>query len=202
MAKRKAARKKQPTISQKVSQKVTVIVNQAKRRAGQARKQTIPQQQTIIQMRPVVPSNPMEAYYSQARPQPRSLLEGDAFRLAQIEKSIRELREPFLKQEEQKHLDRIPSIPKLDSDIFEPRIPTKQEPEQVKEREIDLDKIDPDELNRMMEDLNLRPSAPPSRREELSRMTVSQLRVILRDRQVTIGKRNKAEMIDLIIQTD
>jgi len=193
MAKRKAPRKKQPTISQKVSQKVTVIVNQAKRRSGQARKQTIPQQQTIIQMRPVVPANPMEAYYAQARPQPRSLLEGDALRIAQIEKSIRELREPFLKQEEQKHLDRIPSIPKLDSDIFEPRIPTKQQPEET---------VYPDELSKMMEDLDLRPSAPPTRREELSRMTVAQLRNILKERKVTIGKRNKSEMIDLIIQTE
>ncbi len=103
--------------TQKVSQKVTVIVNAPKRRAGQARKQTVPQAQTIIAMRPVVPSNPMEAFYSQARPQPRSLLEPDAQRLADIQKNIRELREGMMVKAEDPNL-LIREKAKLDTDFF------------------------------------------------------------------------------------
>ena len=105
--------------TQKVSQKVTVIVNAPKRRAGQARKQTVPQAQTFIQMRPVVPSNPMEAYYGTARPQPRSLLSGDEERIRSIEANIRQLREPFMERmKEEPYLDRVPSKAKLDTDFF------------------------------------------------------------------------------------
>ena len=103
--------------TQKVSQKVTVIVNAPKRRAGQARKQTVPQAQTVIAMRPVVPSNPMEAYYATARPQPRSLLSGDEERIKSIEENIRKLREPFL-QKQTPNLDRVPSRPVLDTEFF------------------------------------------------------------------------------------
>ena len=103
--------------SQKVSQKVTVIVNAPKRRTGQARKQTVPQAQTIIAMRPVVPSNPMEAFYSQARPQPRSLLEPEAQRLADIQKNIRELREGMMVKAEEPNL-LIREKAKLDTDFF------------------------------------------------------------------------------------
>ena len=88
MPRKKAVKRKRPRqpVSQKVSQKqaVTVIVNAPKRRAGQARKRTISQQNTLaemsplvpsIQMRPVVPPNPLELYYSYARPQQTNLLE-------------------------------------------------------------------------------------------------------------------------------
>jgi len=88
MPRKKVVKRKRPRqpVTQKVSQKqaVTVIVNAPKRRAGQARKRTIAQQNALadmsplvpsIQMRPVVPNNPMEAYYSYARPQQTNLLE-------------------------------------------------------------------------------------------------------------------------------
>jgi hypothetical protein len=202
--------------TQKVSQKVTVIVNAPKRRAGQARKQTVPQAQTIIAMRPVVPSNPMEAYYGTARPQPRSLLSGDEERIKLIEENIRQLQDPFkVRIKKEPHLDRIPSRPVLDTDFFGKKledfmkVPIKEEPPLVeydltkpifqdkptgggipsRERSIDSDATQP-----------MSPEASAGRdRSELQRMTVLQLRQILKDRGETIGKKNKAQLIDAIM---
>lgn len=214
--------------TQKVSQKVTVIVNAPKRRAGQARKQTVPQAQTIIQMRPVVPSNPMEAYYGTARPQPRSLLSGDEERIKSIEENIRQLQDPFrIRIKQEPHLNRVPSRPVLDTDFFnreleefmkipDPKEKVKDEPPPIeydltkpifqdkpigggaspsRERSNDSDATQP------MSPFPDASVTPPGRysRENLQRMTVLQLRQILKDRGETIGKKNKSQLIDAVM---
>jgi len=117
--------------TQKVSQKVTVIVNQPRRRrAGQAKKQTIPQQQPVIQMRPSF--NPMELYYSQARPQPRQTLTADEGRLKLIEEDIKKLREPFIEQMKQNHLERLSALSRRDSELL-PKVEEEEEEEEEEE---------------------------------------------------------------------
>lgn len=179
--------------TQKVSQKVTVIVNAPKRRVGQARKQTVPQAQTVIQMRPVVPSNPMEAYYGTARPQPRSLLSGDEERIKSIEENIRKLREPFMEQMKQNHLERMSAVSKRDSDLlsrelFQREMAFERQKEQLKkatEPEGGADTVPAASLDRD--------------RAELQQMTVLQLREILKQSGTRIGKKNKSQMIDAIL---
>jgi hypothetical protein len=143
--KRKAVKRKRPqaSITQKVSQKqsVTVIVNAPKRRAGQARKRTIPQQDTIIQMRPVVPNNPMEAFYASARPRQTSLLQPQPQQLPQalatpipvsVAQDVRAKDDYF--SQFSGILDREREIAKrdsfLDERIFSPQIPVRKEPSQ------------------------------------------------------------------------
>ena len=119
---------------QKQSQKqvVTVIVNApSKRRVGSTRRVTAPKpqvQEQVIRMIPSITPFGIQEQLAQARPLQKNLLEDD--RIGRLEKSILELREPFL-QKQETHLDRVPAIPKLDSDlipldprIFEPQFPT------------------------------------------------------------------------------
>ena len=214
--------------TQKVSQKVTVIVNQPRRRrAGQARKQTVPQQQPIIQMRPSF--NPMEAYYSQARPQPRPTLTADESRIKLIEEDIRKLREPFMEQMKQNHLERLSSLGKRDSDLlsaelFQRQMAVERQQEQLMKLPANRKKLDLNtgEVFPIAREINMAepigggsaiseitqpmspfPEASVSSvgrdRAELQRMTVIQLRQILRDREETIGKKNKAQLIDAIL---
>ena len=214
--------------TQKVSQKVTVIVNQPRRRrAGQARKQTVPQQQPIIQMRPSF--NPMEAYYSQARPQPRPTLTADESRIKLIEEDIRKLREPFMEQMKQNHLERLSSLGKRDSDLlsaelFQRQMAVERQQEQLMKLPANRKRLDLNtgEVFPIAREINMaepigggsaiseitQPASPfpeasvasSSRdRAELQRMTVIQLRQILRDREETIGKKNKAQLIDAIL---
>jgi len=145
MPKKKPVKRKRPqaTVTQKVSQKqsVTVIVNAPKRRAGQARKRTIPQQDTIIQMRPVVPNNPMEAFYANARPRQTSLLEPQPQQLPQalatpipvsVAQDVRAKDDYF--SQFSGILDRERELAKrdsfLDERIFSPQIPIMKEPSQ------------------------------------------------------------------------
>jgi len=119
---------------QKQSQKqvVTVIVNApSKRRVGSTRRTAAPKpqiQEQVIRMIPSITPFGVQEQLAQARPLQTGLLEDD--RIGRLEKSIQELRDPFL-QKQETHLDRVPAIPKLDSDfiplypsIFEPQVPT------------------------------------------------------------------------------
>ena len=124
---------------QKQNQKqvVTVIVNApSKKRVGSTRRVTVqkPQvQEQVIRMIPSITPFGIQEQLAQARPLQTNLLEDD--RIGRLEKSILELREPFL-QKQETHLDRVPAIPKLDSQlfpdlsadidprIFEPQVPT------------------------------------------------------------------------------
>ena len=213
---------KEAKVVQKVSQKqvVNVIVNQPRRRrAGQAKKQTVPQQQTVIQMRPVVPTNPMEAYYAQARPQPRPTLTADESRIKLIEEDIRKLREPFMEQMKQNHLERMSAVSKRDSDLlsrelFQRQLAVERQQEQLMKipKRFSLDEegevaepppIIGSAISDMTQPMSPFPEASVSSvsrdRAELQRMTVLQLRQILRDRGETIGKKNKAQLIDAIL---
>jgi len=128
---------------QKQSQKqvVTVIVNApSKKRVGTTSRVTgqKPQiQEQVIRMIPSITPFGIQEQMAQARPLQTGLLEDD--RIGRLEKSIQELRDPFL-QKQEKHLDRVPAIPTKDSQllpdetrvplgdvdprIFEPRVPT------------------------------------------------------------------------------
>jgi len=143
MPKKKPVKRKRPqaSVTQKVSQKqsVTVIVNAPKRKAGQARKRTIPQQDTIIQMRPVVPNNPMEAYYANARPRQTSLLEPQQLPQAlatpipiSVAQDVR-AKDDYYAQfsgilDRERELAKRDSF--LDERIFSPQIPIKKDPSQ------------------------------------------------------------------------
>ena len=123
---------------QKQSQKQVVIVNvnaPSKIRVGTTRRVTAPKpqvQEQVIRMIPSITPFGIQEQMQQARPLQTGLLEDD--RIGRLEKSILELREPFL-QKQETHLDRVPAIPKLDSQlfpdlsadldarIFEPRVP-------------------------------------------------------------------------------
>ena len=224
---------KEAKVVQKVSQKqvVNVIVNQPRRRrAGQAKKQTVPQQQTVIQMRPVVPTNPMEAYYAQARPQPRASLTADESRIKLIEEDIRKLREPFMEQMKQNHLERMSAVSKRDSDLlsrelFQRQLAVERQQEQLMKIKEPQKRFRLDEdggiypvaremevaepigggsaISEMTQPMSPFPEASVSSvgrdRAELQRMTVLELRQILRDRGETIGKKNKAQLIDAIL---
>ena len=115
---------------QKQSQKqvVTVIVNApSKRRVGSTRRVTVqkPQiQEQVIRMIPSITPFGVQEQLAQARPLQKNLLEDD--RIGRLEKSILELREPFL-QKQETHLDRVPSIPKKDSELFPESIPIRPE---------------------------------------------------------------------------
>jgi hypothetical protein len=198
--------------TQKVSQKVTVIVNQPRRRrAGQAKKQTVPQQQPIIQMRPSF--NPMEAYYAQARPQPRPTLTADESRIKLIEEDIRKLREPFMEQMKQNHLERMSAVSKRDSDLlsrelFQRQLAVERQQEQfMKIKEPDAREMAVAEpigggsaISDITQPMSPFPEASAGRdRAALERMTVLELRQILRDRGEIIGKKNKAQLIDAIL---
>ena len=212
--------------TQKVSQKVTVIVNQPRRRrTGQAKNQTVPQQQPIIQMRPSF--NPMEAYFAQARPQPRASLTEDESRIKLIEEDIRKLREPFMEQMKQNHLERLSAVSKRDSDLlsselFQRQLAVERQQEQLMKLPLNRKKLDLNTgesvpiareidvaepigggsaISEITLPMSPFPDASVSRdRAELQRLTVLQLREILRDRGETIGKKNKAQLIDAILK--
>ena len=133
-AQKKLLEEKDLKQKQKQSQKQVVIVNvnaPSKRRVGTTRGVTgqKPQiQEQVIRMIPSITPFGIQEQMQQARPLQTGLLEDD--RIGRLEKSILELREPFL-QKQETHLDRVPAIPKLDSEllpldprIFEPQVPT------------------------------------------------------------------------------
>jgi hypothetical protein len=127
---------------QKQSQKqvVTVIVNApTKRRVGSTRRVTAPKpqiQEQVIRMIPSITPFGVQEQLAQARPLQKNLLEDD--RIGRLEKSIQELRDPFLRREEELLVRNAPKldsqlfpdfnspVPSSDIDerIFEPRVPT------------------------------------------------------------------------------
>jgi hypothetical protein len=122
---------------QKQSQKqvVTVIVNApTKRRVGSTRRTVAPKpqiQEQVIRMIPSITPFGVQEQLAQARPLQKNLLEDD--RIGRLEKSILELREPFL-QKQETHLDRVPSIPKKDSELYPESNPFGLRPEDVDPR--------------------------------------------------------------------
>jgi len=132
-AQKKLLEEKDLKQKQKQSQKQVVIVNvnaPSKRRVGSTRRVTAPKQiqEQVIRMIPSITPFGIQEQLAQARPLQTNLLEDD--RIGRLEKSIQELRDPFL-QKQETHLDRVPAIPKLDSQlfplypsIFEPQVPT------------------------------------------------------------------------------
>ena len=122
---------------QKQSQKqvVTVIVNApTKRRVGSTRRTVAPKpqvQEQVIRMIPSITPFGIQEQLAQARPLQTGLLEDD--RIGRLEKSILELREPFL-QKQETHLDRVPSIPKKDSELYPESNPFGLRPEDVDPR--------------------------------------------------------------------
>lgn len=122
---------------QKQSQKqvVTVIVNApTKRRVGSTRRTVAPKpqiQEQVIRMIPSITPFGIQEQLAQARPLQKNLLEDD--RIGRLEKSILELREPFL-QKQEPHLDRVPSIPSKDSQLFPESNPIGLRPEDVDPR--------------------------------------------------------------------
>ena len=127
---------------QKQSQKqvVTVIVNApSKRRVGSTRRVTAPKpqvQEQVIRMIPSITPFGIQEQLAQARPLQKNLLEDD--RIGRLEKSILELREPFL-QKQENHLYRVPSIPKKDSELFPESIPFGLRPRNAGDLEDDVD---------------------------------------------------------------
>ena len=119
---------------QKQSQKQVVIVNvnaPSKRRVGTTRRVTAPKpqvQEQVIRMIPSITPFGIQEQMQQARPLQTGLLEDD--RIGRLEKSILELREPFL-QKQETHLDRVPAIPKLDSQLFPESNPFGLRPEDI-----------------------------------------------------------------------
>ena len=122
---------------QKQSQKqvVTVIVNApTKRRVGSTRRIVAPKpqiQEQVIRMIPSITPFGVQEQLAQARPLQKNLLEDD--RIGRLEKSILELREPFL-QKQETHLDRVPAIPKKDSQLFPESNPFGLRPDDVDPR--------------------------------------------------------------------
>ena len=127
-AQKKLLEEKDLKQKQKQSQKQVVIVNvnaPSKRRVGTTRGVTTPKpqiqatgslrQEQVIRMIPSITPFGIQEQMQQARPLQTGLLEDD--RIGRLEKSILELREPFL-QKQETHLDRVPAIPKLDSQLF------------------------------------------------------------------------------------
>lgn len=122
---------------QKQSQKqvVTVIVNApSKKRVGTTRRTVAPKpqiQEQVIRMIPSITPFGIQEQLAQARPLQTGLLEDD--RIGRLEKSILELREPFL-QKQEKHLDRVPSIPSKDSQLFPESNPIGLRPDDIDPR--------------------------------------------------------------------
>ena len=104
---------------QKQSQKqvVTVIVNApTRRRVGSTRRTAAPKpqvQEQVIRMIPSITPFGVQEQMQQARPLQKNILEDD--RIGRLEKSIQELRDPFLRREEELL---VRNAPKLDSQLF------------------------------------------------------------------------------------
>ena len=136
-AQKKLLEEKDVKQKQKQSQKqvVTVIVNApSKRRVGSTRRTVAPKpqiQEQVIRMIPSITPFGVQEQLAQARPLQKNLLEDD--RIGRLEKSILELREPFL-QKQETHLDRVPAIPKKDSELFPESNPFRLRPDDVDPR--------------------------------------------------------------------
>ena len=104
---------------QKQSQKqvVTVIVNApTRRRVGSTRRTAAPKpqvQEQVIRMIPSITPFGVQEQMQQARPLQNTLIPDD--RIGRLEKSIQELRDPFLRREEELL---VRNAPKLDSQLF------------------------------------------------------------------------------------
>ena len=118
-AQKKLLEEKDLKQKQKQSQKQVVIVNvnaPSKRRVGSTRRVTAPKpqvQEQVIRMIPSITPFGIQEQMQQARPLQKNLLEDD--RIGRLEKSIQELRDPFLRREEELL---IRNAPKLDSQLF------------------------------------------------------------------------------------
>jgi len=130
-AQKKLLQEKEIKQKQSQKQKQVVIVNvnaPSKRRVGSTRKTTAPPQiqEQVIRMIPSITPFGIQEQLAQARPLQTNLLEDD--RIGRLEKSIQELRDPFLKKEEdllvressKRDSELIPIYPS----IFEPQVPT------------------------------------------------------------------------------
>jgi hypothetical protein len=104
---------------QKQSQKQVVIVNvnaPSKKRVGSTRRTVAPKpqvQEQVIRMIPSITPFGVQEQMAQARPLQNTLIPDD--RIGRLEKSIQELRDPFLRREEELL---IRNAPKLDSQLF------------------------------------------------------------------------------------
>ena len=133
-AQKKLLEEKDVKQKQKQSQKqvVTVIVNApSKRRVGSTRRTAAPKpqiQEQVIRMIPSITPFGIQEQMAQARPLQTNLLEDD--RIGRLEKSILELREPFL-QKQETHLDRVPAIPTKDSQLLPESNPFGLRPEDI-----------------------------------------------------------------------
>ena len=133
-AQKKLLEEKDVKQKQKQSQKqvVTVIVNApSKRRVGSTRRTPAPKpqiQEQVIRMIPSITPFGIQEQMAQARPLQTGLLEDD--RIGRLEKSILELREPFL-QKQETHLDRVPAIPTKDSQLLPESNPFGLRPEDI-----------------------------------------------------------------------
>jgi len=142
LAKAKAQRKllEEKEVKQKQSQKQkqVVIVNvHAPKKAAPAKRAPLPKQLPVQEIRMIPSITPfgIQEQIAQARPQKYDLLEDD--RIGRLEKSIEELREPFLEKQEQflkrepikGDNDFLPIIKirpeDIDTSIFEPRVPVR-----------------------------------------------------------------------------
>jgi len=118
-AQKKLLEEKDLKQKQKQSQKqvVTVIVNApTKRRVGSTRRVTAPKpqiQEQVIRMIPSITPFGVQEQMQQARPLQNTLIPDD--RIGRLEKSIQELRDPFLRREEELL---VRNAPKLDSQLF------------------------------------------------------------------------------------
>ena len=134
-AQKKLLEEKDLKQKQKQSQKQVVIVNvnaPSKRRVTGQKPQIQAtgslRQEQVIRMIPSITPFGIQEQMQQARPLQTGLLEDD--RIGRLEKSILELREPFL-QKQETHLDRVPAIPKLDSQLFPESNPFGLRPEDI-----------------------------------------------------------------------
>jgi len=104
---------------QKQSQKQVVIVNvnaPSKKRVGSTRRTVAPKpqvQEQVIRMIPSITPFGVQEQMQQARPLQNTLIPDD--RIGRLEKSIQELRDPFLRRDEELL---VRNAPKLDSQLF------------------------------------------------------------------------------------
>jgi len=123
--------------TQKQKQVVIVNVNAPSRRRTGAvakREPIVQRQEQVIRMIPSITPFGIQEQMAQARPLQKINLLSDDDRLGRLEKSIEELREPFLQKQEQfltrekvkkdADFDLAEIMGSMDTSIFQPRVPT------------------------------------------------------------------------------
>ena len=142
-AQKKLLEEKDLKQKQKQTQKQVVIVNvnaPSKKRVGSTRR-TPQVQEQVIRMIPSITPFGVQEQMAQARPLQNTLIPDD--RIGRLEKSIQELRDPFLRREEELL---IRNAPKLDSQLFPESNPFGLRPEDiigVRQPEIDPRTFEP-----------------------------------------------------------